>query len=163
MTAGGSKSFGVVPFARPGLLLAVGVVSLLGQFGASPTQAQAQVAQQIRYGTVVSVTAAVVQIQGTGTGATVGSTAGAVAGYALVGGRDRWLGGLIGGVLGGAAGKSIEKASKKKKGWELIIKIDGGQEIGIQLPGKKQEYHEGDRVRLMSGPGGQTKVTHYKE
>jgi outer membrane lipoprotein SlyB len=139
------------------------LLALLGSIGiplsTSPAVAQAGTAQKIRYGKILAVTRAMVKTQSDGTGAVVGSTAGAVAGYALVGGRDRWLGGLVGGVLGGAAGKGIEKAARKKKGWELIIQLDNGEEIGIDVPGKKKLYNEGDRVRLMTGAGGQTKVT----
>jgi outer membrane lipoprotein SlyB len=162
MTGGDSRSTGIVSATRGGLMIVALAVTLLGPFSASPVRAQANVVQTIRYGTVVSVTEAVVQVQGTNTGATVGATAGAVAGYALADSSDRWLGGLLGGVLGGAAGKSIEKAAKKKKGWELIIKVDGGQEISIGIPGKKQGFHEGDRVRMTGAAGGQTKVTHHK-
>jgi outer membrane lipoprotein SlyB len=145
------------------LLVAAMAGSTLLPLASSPAFAQAGTMQKIRYGTVVAVSAATVKTQSDGTGAVVGSTAGAVAGYALVGGRDRWLGGLVGGVLGGAAGKGIEKAARKKKGWQLIVKLDGGEEIGIDVPGKKKLYQEGDRVRLMSGPGGQTKVTVIEE
>jgi len=133
--------------------------SMLLPLASSPALAQANTVQNIRYGEIIAMSQGMVKTQSDGTGATVGATAGAVAGYALVGGRDRWLGGLLGGVLGGAAGKGIEKASRKKKGWDLIIKLDNGEEIGIGVPGKKKIYNEGDRVRLMTGAGGQTKVT----
>ena len=33
------------------------------------------------------------------------------------------------------------------------------EEIGIKLPGKKQKYNVGDRVRLMTDPSGKTSVT----
>ncbi len=141
------------------LILLALLGSTLIPLSVTPAQAQASTVQKIRYGKVIAVTQAMVKTQSDGTGATVGATAGAVAGYALVGGRDRWLGGLLGGVLGGAAGKGIEKAARKKKGWQLIIQLDGGEEIGIDVPGKKAIYKEGDRVRLMTGGGGQTKVT----
>jgi len=141
------------------LLLLALVGSTLVPLSSSPAQAQANTMQTIRYGKIIAVTQATVKTQSDGTGTTVGATAGAVAGYALVGGRDRWLGGLLGGVLGGAAGKGIEKAARKKKGWELIVQLDSGEEIGIGVPGKKKQYEEGDRVRLMTGGGGQTKVT----
>ena len=141
------------------LILLAFHASTLIPLSVSPAQAQASTVHKIRYGKIIAVTKAMVKTQSDGTGATVGATAGAVAGYALVGGRDRWLGGLLGGVLGGAAGKGIEKAARKKKGWELIIQLDNGEEIGIDVPGKKLVYKEGDRVRLMTGGGGQTKVT----
>ena len=124
-----------------------------------PAFAQSNVAQTIRYGEIVSVERTVVVDQPTGAGTTIGATAGAVAGYALADSGDRWLGGLLGGVLGGAAGGAAEKSARKKKGWQLIIKLESGEEIGVQVPGKKQEYQVGDRVRLMTGPGGKTQVS----
>ena len=120
--------------------------------------AQANVAQTIRYGEVVTVDQTVVKTKMTNTGATVGSTAGAVAGYALADSGDRWLGGLLGGVLGGAAGRGAESASRKKKGWSVIIKVEDGGEIAIDVPGKKKKYNPGDRVRIMTGAGGETKL-----
>lgn len=123
-----------------------------------PVSAQANVAQTIRYGEVVAVDEAVVKTKMSNTGATVGATAGAVAGYALADTGDRWLGGMLGGVLGGAAGRGAEKASRKKKGWSVIVKIDDGGEIAIDIPGKKKKYNPGDRVRIMTSPGGETKL-----
>jgi outer membrane lipoprotein SlyB len=140
--------------------LALTVVLLLAIATAltPPAAAQANVAKTIRYGEVVSVDQTVVKLKNTGTGATVGATAGAVAGYALADYGDRWLGGMLGGVLGGAAGRAAEGASRKKKGWSVIVKVDDGGEIAIDVPGKKKQYNPGDRVRIMSGPGGETKL-----
>lgn len=136
---------------------AIGIAALLCVV-AAPVLAQSNTAQAIRYGTIVSAERTIVKDRPTGTGATVGSTAGAVAGYAIAGGRDRWLGALVGGVLGGAAGKGIEAGARKRKGWQLIVKIDDGGEIGVKVVGKKQQHFPGDKVRLMTGPGGKTEV-----
>ncbi|MCW8985964.1 MAG: glycine zipper 2TM domain-containing protein [Thermoanaerobaculales bacterium] len=128
----------------------------------SPAEAQSQTMQRILYGEVVSAERITIRDAPTGRGAQAGSTVGAVAGYALADGRDRWLGALVGGVLGGAAGNAAEKAKKKKPGWELIIRLENGEEIGVQVPMNKKNraiYKPGDRVRMMSGPNGQTKVT----
>jgi outer membrane lipoprotein SlyB len=128
----------------------------------SPAEAQSQTMQRILYGEVLSAERITIRDAPTGRGAQAGSTVGAVAGYALADGRDRWLGALVGGVLGGAAGNAAEKAKKKKPGWELIIRLENGEEIGVQVPMNKKNraiYKPGDRVRMMSGPNGQTKVT----
>jgi outer membrane lipoprotein SlyB len=131
----------------------------------SPAEAQSQTMQRILYGEIVSAERITIQDRPTGRGAQTGSTVGAVAGYALADGRDRWLGALVGGVLGGAAGNAAEKAKKKKPGWELIILLDNGEEVGVQVPMNKKNrgiFTPGDRVRMMSGPNGQTKVTKVK-
>jgi outer membrane lipoprotein SlyB len=122
--------------------------------------AQEGVQQTIRYAQVMSMEKTTVKVRPSTTGTQVGATAGAVAGYALASSGDRWLGGLLGGVLGGAAGRAADKRASKKKGWQLIVKLEGnGEEIGVQVVGKKVDYKVGDRVRLLAGPGGQTQVS----
>lgn len=126
-------------------------------------EAQSGTMQRILYGEVVSAIQGIVKEQPTGRGAQTGATVGAIAGYALADRGDRWIGSLLGGVLGGAAGHAAEKSAKKKPGWELIIRLDSGEEIGVQVPVKKKDrnkvlYRPGDRVRLMTGPDGRTQV-----
>ena len=146
------------PAVPAAVALAAAVLTVIASTATTPVAAQANVAQTIRYGEVVSVDQTVVKLKSTGTGATVGATAGAVAGYALADYGDQWLGGMLGGVLGGAAGKAAEGASRKKKGWSVIVKVDDGGEIAIDVPGKKKQYEPGDRVRILTGPGGETKL-----
>ena len=133
-------------------------------FGSPCANAQSQTMQAIRYGEIVSAEQITIRDQPTGRGAQTGATVGAIAGYALADGRDRWLGAVLGGVLGSAGGRAAEKAKKTRPGWELIIKLDNGEEIGVQVPIAKKKkdrksFSPGERVRLMSGHGGQTKVT----
>jgi outer membrane lipoprotein SlyB len=125
--------------------------------------AQSSTMQRILYGEVVSAEQVVIQDKATGRGAQTGATVGAIAGYALADRGDRWLGSLLGGALGGAAGHAAERSAKKKPGWELIIRLDSGEEIGLQIPRKKRDktqYKPGDKIRMMTGPGGRTKVSH---
>jgi outer membrane lipoprotein SlyB len=144
------------------LVLGVVVVVASAWLPAPAADAQSQTMQRILYGEVVSAERITIRDRPTGRGAQTGSTVGAVAGYALADGRDRWLGALVGGVLGGAAGNAAEKAKKKKPGWELIILLDNGEEVGVQVPMNKKNrgiFTPGNRVRLMSGPNGETRVT----
>lgn len=140
------------------ITIALAALLSFGALLAPRVAAQANVAKSIRYGEVIAVDRTVVELKNTGTGATVGATTGAVAGYALADHGDRWLGGMLGGVLGGAAGRAAENASRKKKGWSVIVKLDDGNEIAVDIPGKKQQYKPGDRVRIMTGAGGETKL-----
>lgn len=126
-------------------------------------ESQSGTMQQIRYGEVVSAEQTIVKDQATGRGAQTGATVGAIAGYAVADSGDRWLGSLLGGAVGGAAGHAAEKSAKTRPGWQLIIRLDNGEEVGIQVPSPKkkkdrQTFQPGDRVRLMVGPNGQTQV-----
>ena len=133
-------------------------ITIVAAFNAAPAAAQSGVARSIRYGEIVSAEQVVVREQTTGAGASVGSTVGAVAGYALADRGDRWVGGLLGSVVGAVAGSAVERSSKKKKGWELIIRLDGGEEFAIQVVGRRERYRPGDRVRVTTG-GGRTDVS----
>ena len=147
--------------AWPGVFLVIVMVAIVST-PMPPAHAQSQTMQRILYGEILSAERITIQDRPTGRGAQSGSTIGAVAGYALADRGDRWLGALVGGVLGGAAGNAAEKAKKKKPGWDLIIRLDNGEEVGIQVPMNKKNrgiFTPGSRVRLTSGPNGETRVT----
>lgn len=146
--------------------LCVVSTSLMACFLASftPAQAQSNTMQRIQYGVIVSAEQVIVHDRATGRGAQTGATVGAIAGYALADRGDRWIGSLLGGALGGAAGHAAEKSAKKRPGWELIIRLEDGEEVGVQIPSPRkkknqQHFRPGDRVRMMTGPTGQTQVT----
>jgi outer membrane lipoprotein SlyB len=145
----------------PWIVLAAIILMTVVSIPTPQADAQSQTMQRILYGEVLSAERITIRDRPTGRGAQSGSTIGAVAGYALADGRDRWLGALVGGVLGGAAGNAAEKAKKKKPGWDLIIRLDNGEEVGIQVPMNKKNrgiFSPGSRVRLTSGPNGETRV-----
>ena len=137
------------------------VVVTVASLPTLPAAAQSQTMQRILYGEIISAERITIRDRPTGRGAQTGSTIGAVAGYALADGRDRWLGALVGGVLGGAAGNAAEKSKKKKPGWDLIIRLENGEEVGIQVPMNKKNrgvFTPGNRVRMTTGPNGETRV-----
>ena len=147
--------------SAPWVVLAAVVLVAAASMQAPTADAQSQTMQRILYGEVLSAERITIRDRPTGRGAQTGSTIGAVAGYALADGRDSWLGALVGGVLGGAAGNAAEKSKKKKPGWDLIILLDNGEEVGIQVPMNRKNrgiFTPGDRVRMTSGPNGETRV-----
>ena len=122
----------------------VGAAALIAMAASSvsPVAAQSGVAQSVRYGEVLEVRRVVIKTGPKPGAAQTGATVGAVAGYALADGRDRWLGALVGGALGGAAGKSRSK--KKRPGFELIIRVEkGGEEIAIKVRGSSSSTTPG--------------------
>lgn len=133
------------------------VVALCVVSAAPPAHSQSGTVQKIHYGEITGARQVVIEMPPTGRSGQTGATVGAVAGYALADGGDRWLGALIGGALGGAAGRGAGKSARKKKGWEYVIRSEeSGEEFALKLPGKKQQHKKGERVRIMTGPGGKT-------
>jgi len=122
--------------------------------------------QTVRYGTVLMKEPTTIRVQSSGAGTRSGSTIGAVAGYALADRGDRWLGSLVGGALGGLAGRSADKKASQRKGWQLLVQLEGsGEEIGLQVLRRKKDkekpadrFEVDDRVRIFIGGNGQTVV-----
>jgi len=126
-----------------------------------PAAAQSYQIQPILHGEIVSAQPVMIQDRPSGRGAATGSTVGAIAGAAIADRRDGLLGALVGGAIGGAIGRAADRAGSTKRGTELIIRLDSGEELAIQIPGEL-EYLPGDRVRLTVGPNG-TQVTRVRE
>jgi outer membrane lipoprotein SlyB len=124
---------------------------------AASLAAQSNTVQSVTYGKIVSAEPVTIKDKPTGKKKRGGTAVGAVAGAAVAGHHDRWFGAVVGGVVGGAVGGAADEAASVKQGTELIIKLDDGQEIAIQIPGD-QKYQPGDKVRLTTGPNG-TKVS----
>jgi len=124
---------------------------------AAAVAAQSNQVQSVTYGSIVSAEPVTIQDKPSGKKARKGAAVGAVAGAAIAGHHDRWFGAIAGGVVGSAVGGAADKNDSVKQGTELIIKLDDGQEIAIQIPGD-QAYKPGDRVRLTTGSSG-TKVS----
>lgn len=139
-----------------GKLLIISAVLVCGVLLASSLLAQSYSMQRVQYGKIVSAEPVVIHDRPSGDRGRAGSTVGAIAGAAIADRGDGLLGALIGGAIGGALGRTANRAGSTRKGIELIILLDIGGEIAIQLPGT-HEYLPGDRVRLTSGRTG-TKI-----
>jgi len=137
------------------LLLAAAL--MFGVLAPQPGVAQSGAMQRILYGEVLSAEPVVIQDRPSGKGAATGSTVGAIAGAAIAERGDGLLGALIGGAIGGAVGRAADRAGSSKRGTEVIIRLDSGEEFAIQVPGE-QEYIAGERVRLVISPSGATEV-----
>ena len=135
---------------------------LAGLFLCASVNVDAAQMQRVLYGQILEAEKAIVIDRRPRGGGGAGSTVGAIAGYALSDPGDRWLGAVIGGVIGGAAGKSAAKRASRKKGWKLIIRLENGEEVGLDVPNRKDRFVPGDKVRILSSPQG-TKVRKLQE
>jgi outer membrane lipoprotein SlyB len=128
---------------------AVLVIAVLITLAAAPSTAQMGQMQQIQYGEIMAATPAIVARQAGSRRTRGGATVGAIAGAALAKRGDRWIGGLIGGAIGGAVGRSADEAAARVEGWDLIVRLEQGNEVAIQLPHRREQFREGDKVRLL--------------
>ncbi|HUL55783.1 MAG TPA: glycine zipper 2TM domain-containing protein [Usitatibacter sp.] len=114
--------------------------------------------QSVRFGVVESVRDVRITPHDTGVGTAGGAALGAVAGSTVGGGNGQIAGAIGGAILGGIIGQNIEQQANQKNGVEITVLLDSGKYIAI-VQGADEQFRAGDRVRILSGPGG-TRVTH---
>jgi outer membrane lipoprotein SlyB len=57
------------------------------------------------------------------------------------------------------AGAAAEEGLTRQKGYEITIKLDSGRVIAI-VQAADEEFEVGDRVRVIEGGAGATRVSH---
>ncbi len=120
---------------------------------------QARSAQTIELGTVIQVEQVLIE----GTKSRAGTLAGGVTGGALgntVGsGGGRTVATAVGAVIGGLAGSAVEEGVTRKAGFEITVDMDNGPAMVI-VQEADEAFLVGDRVRIIQGPDGTTRVRH---
>ena len=127
--------------------------------GSAYERRQARTIQEVEMGIVEHVRT--VQIEGTksGIGAHAGAAAGGVAGSEIGQGKGRIVGAIAGAVVGGVAGAAAEEGITRQQGLEITVRLDSGRLIAI-TQASDEAFHPGERVRLIHGGRGGSRVTH---
>ena len=92
-----------------------------------------------------------------------GSFGGAVIGGAIGRGNSRWYSGsrriqsAVGAVGGAIAGDAIERAITREYGLEIIVLLDHNETIAV-VQAKDVEFAPGERVQVLFGPNGSSRV-----
>lgn len=115
-------------------------------------------AQTVQFGVVESVRNVRINATESGVGATSGAVLGGIAGSTIGQGRGSVAGAVAGAVIGGIAGQAIERDANLRPGIEITVKLEGGRMIAV-VQEADENFRPGDRVRVLTGPGG-TRVTH---
>jgi outer membrane lipoprotein SlyB len=113
----------------------------------SPTHQNTSVC--INCGTVLSVNEIEAEGAGSGLGVVAGGVLGGVLGHQVGGGTGRDLATVAGAVGGAFAGNKIEKISKKTKSYNIVVKMNTGEERTFNqntLP----DVVRGDKVKIES-------------
>jgi outer membrane lipoprotein SlyB len=115
--------------------------------------------QSVRFGVVESVREVRIDPRETGVGTAGGALLGGLAGSNVGGGNGQIAGAIGGAILGGIIGQNIEKSANERRGAEVTVLLDTGKYISV-VQEADESFRAGDRVRILSGRGGQTRVTH---
>jgi outer membrane lipoprotein SlyB len=118
---------------------------------------QARVAHAVFYGTVLQVNPVTIEGRRSGLGMAVGGVAGGVAGSTIGQGRGSTLGAVTGAIAGGLAGQALEEGTTRRDALEITVEMDNGEIMAV-VQEKDDEYQVGDRVRILKGPDGITRV-----
>lgn len=95
------------------------------------TGSEVGVVSKVKKGVIVSRRAVDID-NNSGAGGVAGLAAGAAGGSTLGNGTSQNVAGAVGGaVVGGLIGNAIDKSVNKHKGYEYIIKLEGGQTISV--------------------------------
>lgn len=127
--------------------------------GAAYERGQARTTQDVQFGTVQMVREVLIEGTGSGVGALTGAAVGGVAGSGIGGGRGRALATIGGAVAGGMAGAAAEEGLTRQVGLEITVQLDSGRTIAV-TQAADQMFSRGDRVRVLTGRDGTTRVSY---
>ncbi len=128
--------------------------------GGAYSRDQARKAQEVRLGYVESVRQVLIEGTKSGVGAVSGVALGGVAGSTIGRGRGQVAGAIGGAVLGGLAGSAIEENATRQPGLEITVQLDNGRMVAV-TQAADEPFYPGDRVRVLIGSDGTTRVAHY--
>ncbi len=138
------------------LVLLIPVVACTPRIGGTDVEvSQAGKISSVSYGTIMSVTKVLVNDDnsgGTMLGTVGGAAAGGVLGNQIGGGSGKTIATVGGAILGALAGSEMTKAAKEQEGYQLVIKLDSGQDAAI-VQGADIQFYKGQRVQIIYSSG----------
>lgn len=120
-------------------------------------RSQTQRQLSVFYGTVLAVDNVTIEGTQTGLGTVAGGVIGGIAGNAVGAGHGRALATAVGVIGGALVGTAVEEGANAQNGLEITVELDSGEVIAV-VQGADDYYAVGDRVRIIRGPGGVTRV-----
>jgi outer membrane lipoprotein SlyB len=127
--------------------------------GDTVSRGEAGRAQDVRTGTITSIRP--VRIEGSSTGGTlVGAGVGGLAGNQIGSGSGRTAATVGGALVGGAVGSRVGQNVTSRDGLEIEVRLDdGGRRVSVvQEVNPRENFSVGNRVRVITGAGGRTRV-----
>lgn len=119
-------------------------------------RAETRMLQQVQLGELLEVREVTLDNPPSGQGASAGAVLGGVSGAQ----RGHATQAAIGGVLGSLLGQGIEDAAGRRKGLELLVKLDDGSLVAVTQEADGRQYEPGQRVRVLL-LNGMARVVHH--
>lgn len=140
------------------------LVSAIGVGGCSPrstsgkvySRDQAQTTYRAFSGTVLEVQPVTIEGDQSGAGALAGGAMGGALGSAVGGGAGKTIAVVGGAIAGALAGSATEKKVTTDAGLEILVELD--VEVLSVVQEADQAFAPGDRVRVLKGSDGSTRV-----
>ncbi|MEE4377100.1 MAG: glycine zipper 2TM domain-containing protein [Candidatus Competibacteraceae bacterium] len=126
--------------------------------GSAYSRSQARETQQVQFGTVEGVRNVLIEGTKSGVGTVSGAALGGLAGSTVGGGRGKAAATIGGAVLGGLAGAAAEEGVTRQQGLEITVRLDNGRFIAV-TQAADEIFNPGERVRILTGNDGTTRVT----
>ena len=123
------------------------------------TRDQARQSMQVFYGTIQQVSEVTIEGSESGLGTLAGGALGVGVGQTMGSGTGRTLAAIAGGVAGVFAGKAAEKGMTTKAALEIVVTLDNGEILSV-VQENDVVFGVGDRVRVLRGTDGTSRVTY---
>ena len=119
---------------------------------------EARQAAEIYEGTVVDVREGKIEGDQSGLGTIGGAAMGGVVGNLFGGGKGNTIATVGGAIAGGLAGNAVEKGMTGQRALQVTVKLDiNGKTIQV-VQGTDIPFAVGQRVRVVTQPGGHSRV-----
>ena len=119
---------------------------------------EARQAAEVYEGTVVDVREGKIEGDQSGLGAVGGAAMGGVVGNLFGGGKGNTIATVGGAIADGLAGNAVEKGMTGQRALQVTVKLDvNGKEIQV-VQGTDIPFAVGQRVRVVTQPGGHSRV-----
>ena len=126
--------------------------------GSSYPRYETRTAYDVEYGEVVATRSVEIEGDASYIGVWGGSNVGRAVGGTVGDGDTRRVARAVGGVAGAVAGEAIEKKVTAEDGLEITVRLDSSDTIAV-VQAQDMIFAPGDRVRVLFGPDGSTRVT----
>lgn len=140
-----------------GITLLISACAPASQSGSVYSRDQTRTSQQIYYGTIQRIEPVTIEGSSTGAGTLAGGALGGVLGSAVGEGVGKGVATIGGAIAGAIAGSATEKKMSTVPGLEIDVKLESG-EVLVVVQEKDREYLVGDKVRVIKGANGTTRV-----